>query len=61
MEITVHIASGFSKNQTGGNKAGVVLLEQPLTPQQKLAVAKELGFSETAFLSKSPQADFRFD
>jgi PhzF family phenazine biosynthesis protein len=61
MEITVHIASGFSKNQTGGNKAGVVLLEQPLTPRQKLAVAKELGFSETAFLSKAPQADFRFD
>lgn len=58
MEITVHIASGFSKNQTGGNKAGVVLLEQPLTPQQKLAVAKELGFFRNSFFIEIPAGRF---
>ena len=51
MTITVYVASAFSKNQKGGNKAGVVLL----------SIAKELGFAETTFISKSTRADYKFE
>ena len=44
MKITAYVASAFSKNHEGGNKAGVVFMTQPLTRTQKMAIAKELGF-----------------
>ena len=50
MKITAYVASAFSKNHEGGNKAGVVFMTQPLTRTQKMAIAKELGFAETALL-----------
>ena len=49
--MTIFIASAFSKNNTGGNKAGVCLLGEALNEQQKMQVAKQLGFSETAYVS----------
>lgn len=58
MEMTVYIASAFTKNHGGGNKAGVVFLDSPLTRKQKMNLAKQLGFSETAFVSESENADF---
>lgn len=61
MEISVYVASAFSKNHTGGNKAGVVFLEHTLTVIQKMAIAKQLGFAETAFISKSETADYKFE
>lgn len=61
MTITVYVASAFSKNQKGGNKAGVVLLEHPLNSLSKMSIAKELGFAETAFISKSTRADYKFE
>ena len=57
MKITAYVASAFSKNHEGGNKAGVVFMTQPLTRTQKMAIAKELGFAETAFISDSKIAD----
>lgn len=59
MKITIYVARGFSKNHKGGNKAGVVLMEQKLNNAQKLAIAQQLGYSETAFLSKSERADYQ--
>lgn len=35
MDISVYVASAFSKNNIGGNKAGVVLNEPTLTNTQK--------------------------
>ncbi|MEM5199561.1 PhzF family phenazine biosynthesis isomerase, partial [Enterococcus faecium] len=61
MKITAYVASAFSKNHEGGNKAGVVFMTQPLTRTQKMAIAKELGFAETAFISDSKIADFRLE
>ena len=61
MKITAYVASAFSKNHEGGNKAGVVFMTQPLTRTQKMALAKELGFAETAFISDSKIADFRLE
>jgi len=49
--MTIFIASAFSKNDMGGNKAGVCLLGEALNHQQKIEVAKQLGFSETAYIS----------
>ena len=61
MQTTVYVASAFSKDHQGGNKAGVVLMDQPLTTIQKMAIAKELGYAETAYISKSSMADFKLE
>jgi len=57
--IDVYITSAFSKNNRGGNKAGVVLNSDNLTDGQKMEVVRELGYSETAFVSSSDAADFK--
>ena len=35
MKISVYVASAFSKDRKGGNKAGVVFMENTLTTTQK--------------------------
>lgn len=61
MEVCVHVASAFSKDHKGGNKAGVVLFEDTLTTAQKMAIAKQLGYAETAFITESTLADYKFE
>ncbi|OFG61113.1 PhzF family phenazine biosynthesis protein [Listeria monocytogenes] len=61
MDISVYVASAFSKNNKGGNKAGVVLNESTLATAQKMAIAKQLGYAETAFLTESNCADFKLE
>lgn len=61
MKLSVYVVSAFSKDGEGGNKAGGVLMEQPLTTIQKLAIAKEMGYAETAFISESKIADYKFE
>lgn len=41
--------AAFSQGNTGGNPAGVVLLEEALSADEMARVAAEVGFSETAF------------
>jgi PhzF family phenazine biosynthesis protein len=48
--------TAFSSDPAGGNPAGVVLDATGLTDQQMLAIAAELGFSETAFLTPDGDA-----
>lgn len=55
----VYVAAAFSKDDKGGNKAGVVLGRSELTSVQKAAIAKEMGYSETAFVLDSDKADFK--
>ncbi|MBK3581682.1 PhzF family phenazine biosynthesis protein, partial [Streptomyces sp. MBT65] len=43
--------TAFSSDPDGGNPAGVVLDAAALDDSEMLAVAAELGYSETAFLS----------
>lgn len=57
--VNVYVTSAFSKNNKGGNKAGVVLNTPNLSYEQKLEIAKKLGYSETAFVSDSDTADFK--
>lgn len=57
--VDVYVAAAFSKDDKGGNKAGVVLGRSELTSVQKAAIAKEMGYSETAFVLGSGKADFK--
>lgn len=61
MKVKVAIVNAFVDNNSGGNPAGVVLDADALTSEQKLAVAKAVGMSETAFVSRSTTADFKLD
>jgi len=59
MKVTVHTLHAFAKSGSGGNPAGVVIGSDGLSEQQMLAVAKKVGFSETAFVQTSSNADYR--
>lgn len=59
--IEIYVTSAFSKNNSGGNKAGVVLEKACLIRAQKMKIAEKLGYSETAFVSDSDTADFKLE
>ncbi|ADG39632.1 MULTISPECIES: PhzF family phenazine biosynthesis protein [Leuconostoc] len=59
--VDVYVVSAFSKDNAGGNKAGLVFDRPDLTSAQKMAIAKELGYAETAFITESKLADFRLE
>jgi PhzF family phenazine biosynthesis protein len=44
--------SAFSYNNKGGNPAGVVIGNEMLTEKEMLETAKQIGYSETAFLKQ---------
>lgn len=58
MIITAFLVNSFSANNTGGNPAGVVLNADKLTNAEKLTIAKEIGFSEIAFVEQDHEVDF---
>lgn len=55
------LQAAFSKDDMGGNRAGVVLGETKLNKAEKTAIAYQLGYSETAFVLKSGKADFKLE
>lgn len=59
--VTVQILNAFAENGRGGNPAGVVLNADELSDKNKLEIAKKVGLSETAFVSKSKTEDFKLD
>lgn len=59
--IQVQILNAFVDNGKGGNPAGVVLEADDLSNENKLEIAKKVGLSETAFVSKSKTEDFKLD
>jgi PhzF family phenazine biosynthesis protein len=44
--------AAFSRNGQGGNPAGVAFCDEMPTDEEMLKIAKEIGYSETAFLVK---------
>lgn len=50
--MTVYTVMSFVKDGQGGNPAGVVLLEAAMPEDQMLAIAKDMGYSETAFVQR---------
>jgi len=57
--VTVKILNAFVENNKGGNPAGVVLNADNLSKENKLEIAKKVGLSETAFVSRSQTADYK--
>lgn len=53
MKTMAYHVNAFTANAKGGNPAGVVLDADDLSDEQMLSVAQAVGFSETAFISKS--------
>lgn len=50
MNYTVQRIAAFSRKGKGGNPAGVLICEKMPTADEMLAIAKDVGYSETAFL-----------
>lgn len=55
--VQVQIVSAFTENISGGNRAGVVLDAANLSDAEMQTVARKVGYSETAFITKSSKAD----
>ncbi|WP_248723406.1 PhzF family phenazine biosynthesis protein [Seonamhaeicola sp. ML3] len=51
-KIDTYIVDSFTDKPFRGNPAGVCLIEDDLNDESMLAIAKELGLSETAFIKK---------
>ena len=54
--VNVLKLSAFSNNGKGGNPAGVVFYDEMPGDDEMLKVAKQVGYSETAFLVKQGMA-----
>lgn len=50
--MNINRVSAFSSNNEGGNPAGVVICNNFPTNDEMLNIAKEVGYSETAFLKR---------
>jgi PhzF family phenazine biosynthesis protein len=61
MNIDVEIVNAFVDGDIGGNPAGVVLDADGLSSEQKLQVARQVGLSETAFVSTSSVATVKLE
>lgn len=59
MKVKVFLVSSFAETAKGGNAAGVVLDADGLNEDNRKKIAKIIGYSETAFVSKSEVADFK--
>lgn len=59
MLVKAYVLKVFGVDESSGNPAGVVLDADNLTDAEKKKIAKEIGFSETAFVQKSTKEDFK--
>ncbi|MEN9389015.1 MAG: hypothetical protein RLY61_99, partial [Candidatus Parcubacteria bacterium] len=58
-KATVYLLKSFGVDETGGNPAGVVLNTENLSDNQKKDIARKVNLSETAFVEKSHNADYK--
>lgn len=59
MSNFIYKVTAFSDDINGGNPAGVVLNADSFTEGQMLKIAKDVGFSETAFVMNSDLANYK--
>ena len=59
INIKVYTLNAFAKTDNGGNPAGVVLNADALSENDMKRISNLVGFSETAFVTKSSLADFK--
>lgn len=58
LKIKTYMLNAFTKDEKGGNPAGVVLDTKGLTTEAMQAIANKLNFSETAFVFPSATSDY---
>lgn len=51
-QYNIYLIDAFTETAFGGNPAGVVFHQDPLSDEEMQAIAKEMNQSETAFISK---------
>lgn len=56
-----YIVNAFTKNNSGGNKAGVVLNCENLSSKEMLKIASYLNLSETAFITKNSTTEYNYE
>ena len=61
MSVEVQVVNAFVDGDTGGNPAGVVVDADALTALQKQSIARQVGLSETAFVSASNTATVKLE
>lgn len=54
MTATLRRLSAFTAEPSGGNPAGVWIGDELPDPEEMLAIAADVGYSETAFLARQP-------
>ena len=59
MKVKVYTLNAFTKDNLGGNEAGVVLDADRLNEAEMQAISQKVGFSETAFVLNSNRANQR--
>ncbi len=59
MNNLIYKVTAFTDEKNGGNPAGIVLNADEFSRDQMLSIAKEIGFSETAFVMQSNVADYK--
>ena len=59
MQVKVKFVNAFTERSKGGNPAGVIVDADNLTDSQMMDISSKLGFSESAFVQKSKNADFK--
>ena len=57
--MKVYRVSAFTDHLPGGNPAGVVFESRGFSHKEMLAIAAEVGYSETVFVMPSDKADYR--
>jgi len=57
--VQVKRISAFTNNGLGGNPAGVLLTQEPISTEKMQAIAAEVGYSETVFASPNPDGSWR--
>lgn len=58
MKVEAFLVNSFTADGDGGNPAGVVLNADELSNEQKLEIARAVGYSETAFVSQDHEVNF---
>lgn len=56
--MEVAIIKSFTYENSGGNGAGVVILNEQITDSEKQSIASKVGLSETAFILKNNENDY---
>ncbi len=59
MKIEVFLVDSFTRNGVGGNPAGVVLDAEDCSDKQMQTLAREVGYSETAFVCGDNECDYK--